>query len=450
MRIGCVLAVIAAARPASAQRPMDQPRQSAPSQPIFGGGTGAIDQSLNANLTVGYGHDVEKARGQQVVPAGVDTGPNQTLYSFTGRNIFAHGNLHYGIGFGRVSAGATVRTTAFHYMQNTTTLRVNSGASVYANVKLWRGSNVGIRHDISYAPIQYHFQAEPLTPNAVDPQGNLIQDPTLTYDPSLAGRSEFIHRTAIDFSQPLAFNITRRLSVNWGYGFQGGDEHLFGQSSHNIRVGVTYQMAKGLGLRSGYSLGFARYKTSETESEWASHGMIDAGLDFNRQLSFLRRMTVSFWTGIATLNQQGYSNFTGVGGVGLNWNISQDWNAGTNIGRDVHFVDEFQNITIGNNLSGYIHGRMTDRLFMHARVGMWSYDVAGSGDTHVGTLYTRVGVSTPLTSMLSMGADYTNALHSIGNDVVIRPGVPRERNRHSIRVHLSMFAPLFSTTRRQQ
>ena len=447
LRIGCALAVIAAAHPASAQRSMNDPPQSAPSRPLFGSGTGPIDQALNANFTLGFGHDVEKARGPQVVPPGVDPGLNQPLYAFTGQNIFAHGHLNYAASIGRVSGGASVRTTAFHYTQSTSTLRVNSGASLYANVELWRGSRVGIRHDITYAPIQYHFQTAPL--GAVDPQGNLIQDPTLTYDPALAGQSEFIHRTGIDFSQPLAFNITRKLSVNWGYSFQGGDEDLFGQSSHSLRVGLNYQAGKGLGIRSGYSVGFARYQVSPTESEWASHGMIDAGVDFNRQLSFLRRMTLSFWTGIATLNQQGVSNFTGIGGLGLNWNISHDWNAGSNISRNVQFVDEFQNITIGNNLSGYVHGALTSRLSVHGRVGMWSYDVAGSGDTHVQTLYSGVGVSTQLTSMLSLGADYSTALHSIGDDVVIRPGVPRERNRHGIRVHLSMFAPLFSTTRRQ-
>jgi hypothetical protein len=450
VRIGCAFTVLAAARPAFAQPdPRLQPRQPGPfAKPIFGSGAGPIDQSLIANLALGFGHDVEKARGPQVVPAGVD--PNQTLYAFTGQHLFGHANLHYGLGFGRLSGGASLRTTAFHYTQNSTSLRVNSGASLYVNAKLWRGSNVGVRHEITYAPIQYHFQTDPSGLNAVDPQGNLIQDPSLTFDPTLAGRSEFLHRTTIDFNQPLAFNITQRLSVNWGYAFQGGDENLFGQSSHSFRVGLAYQMAKGLALRSGYSQGFSRYRTSPTESEWTSHGTIDAGLDFSRQLSFLRRMSLSFWTGIATLNQGDHTNFTGIGGVGLGWNVGHGWNAGANISRNVQFVDEFANISLGNNLSGYVHGSLTDWLSIHGRVGTWSYDVAGSGDTHVKTLYTRIGVSSPLTSFLSAGVDYTNALHSVGDGVVIRPGVPRERNRHGIRAHLSMSAPLFSMTRRQQ
>jgi hypothetical protein len=438
VRMGCVLALLGPARTAFAQDPAGQPGPGAPpARPLFGGGPGLIDQSLTAGLSFGAGYDIERAKPESV-PAGVDP----AIFIASGQNVFAHGTLGYSAGFGRVTGGATLRSAAFYYNRATSDLRVHSGASLHADVKLWRDSRVGVRHDITYAPIQFHLQS---VAEQLDPQGNPY------FDPDLVGKAVTTHRTSLDFGQPLSLSFSRRLALDLGYSFQAGDRRVFGQASHAARAGLAYQIGRGLGLRAGYQLAFARFRTSENDSEWVKYHSFDGGLNFNKRLSLLRRLTLSFGTGVAAIRNPNATHYTMIGGARLNWNISRSWNAGVGFNRDVQFVDEFQNVAVGNRVNASLHGSLTERVSFRSTVGTWFFDVAGgSSDSRVQTIFGNVGVSTALTRFLALGADYSNSYHSVGSGVVLFPGVPRERNRHGIRVHLSLFAPLYGTTRRQQ
>jgi hypothetical protein len=57
-------------------------------------------------------------------------------------------------------------------------------------------------------------------------------------------------------------------------------------------------------------------------------------------------------------------------------------------------------------------------------------------------------LSTALTRFMNIGLDYTYYTYDFHDDIVLDPGVPHEVNRHSIRAHVTLWAPLLNRARR--
>ena len=435
--IGCVCAA-AAVEPAFAQQPPEPPGgpQQGPAQrpvrPLFGSATGSLSQSLTAGLSFGGAYDVEQAKEEPAMAA---------LFESKGRSAFGNANLSYSASSGRFSAGASVRSAGFYFKRFNTGLRVNSGFTAHGNVRLWGSSGLGASHELTYAP--YHLAsltaAELLLQEEANPH----------FDPSTLVEASINERTDISFSQPLS--LTRRLSGAVGYGFHTQRRgELWGHHQHDANATLNIGLTRGLAARVGYQYAVGRSRAGGSPGPWADIHNIDAGLNLGRRLSLWRRLDLSFRTGVAGLSDGHTTRYTITGGARLSYEISRNWMASTGFHRNVQFFDDLQAPGVANSIDAGVRGALTRRLSLHGRFVASSFDaMVGAGDNRVKSISGSVGLSASVSPLVSVGIDYSNGHHSFGRDVVLFPGVPRERSRQAIQARITVSAPLFVMSERR-
>ena len=441
---GCGFALVVHAEPALAQlptaplvpgsQPLQEPAER-PVRPLFGTGIGSFDQSLTAGLSFGGGYDVERATYR--------TGPGSLFDDeivTNGMSGYGNVNLVYAASRDRFSAGASVRGSGFYYRRYNTNLRMNSGANVQAGLRLWGSSRVGVNHDMTYAP--YHVTAL----SAAEALAEEERNPN--FDPSTLVPATWHHRTGVSFDQPIP--LTRRISGSAGYAFfRDRRGEFWSHHRHDLRGGLSFGLTRGLRARVGYAYSLGQPRSGGEPGPWASYHSIDSGLDFGRQLALSRRLNLSFRTGFATYGTAQSTHFTVTGAARLGWSISRRWYASGGFERDVQFYDDLHAVGVSNRLTGNVTGTLTRRLSLYGRLGMslMNHGV-GTGDNRVRWTYGAIGLSTSLSSQIRVGADYSNAYYSFGDDIVLFPGVPQHRHRHAITARLTLFTPLFVMTRR--
>lgn len=439
-RVGCLCALAGMALPAYAQQPDPDPPQGPPQgpaqrpmRPLFGIATGSFSQSLTAGLSFGGVYDVEEA---------ADESGAATPFESRGQSAFGNASLSYSAGAGRFNAGATVRSAGFYFNRFNTGLRHSSGVMAHGGVRLWRGSSLAGNYDLTYAP--YHLTSF-LSPAEL----LLHQETNPQFDPSALIVSSVHRRSSLDFGQPVP--LTRRLTASVGYGFQNQSRgSAWRHYQHEARTAVTIGLTRGLAARLGYRYTVGSARTGGASQRWTSIHNIDSGFDFGRRLSFWRRLSLSFRTGLAALTTGQGSHFTATGGARLTWNMSQTWSASTAFNRDVQFVDDVNAAGVANALHASVRGALTRRLSIHGRFGTSVFDAAiGTGDQRVKSTVGSVGLSARVSTHVSVGVDYSNGHHAFGRDVVLFPGVPRERSRQAVQARVTVAAPLFAMTRRQ-
>ena len=419
----------AAAPPAAAQQA--PPRAERPYRGLFGGGVGNAEQLLTFDLSVGAGYDdnifaeqgigsdPRNAKGGQFgsLSTGLSYSFNATDWTFS-----ATGNANT-----RYSPGVAEAFTT------------GAGAALGISGTVWRGGRVTASGSAGYQP--YFTLA--LVPTIIDapladapvnlPEFAALQDDRLTYG-AMVGVSQSVSRRG-----SLAFHAdANRSEFRSG---ERGDTTTIGAGG-----GYAHNLAKGLGLRLGYGFRVARTKGSSIDTRLHS---LDIGVDFSRAISFSRRTSLAFSTGSSAVTDGGDPQYHLTGAASLRHEIGRTWFAAAGYQRQVQFIDALADTYLSDGASVTLAGLVSRRLQFHSQASVgFAHPGGRSGSSEFDSYLGSVGIQYGVTRSLALGVDYAYYRYEFAPDAVLIHGFGRKLDRHSVRAHLSFWAPLLHRARR--
>jgi len=243
--------------------------------------------------------------------------------------------------------------------------------------------------------------------------------------------------------------MSRRTTLTASYHFLQGDSAYVDEKFTNqgAYAGLRYSVTRNLGLRAGYGYEQGQYLAGT--SPLRTHN-IDAGVDYNRALSFSRRTTFSFSTGTSAMNDGYTTHYQVVGGAHLNHEMGRTWNASVSYDRSFQFVQSLlQPVfydSVNANVGGLINRRLRADIGARASIGSVGLqdDAVDNGfDTYEGF----ASLSFSLSRFAELGANYTIYRYRFGSRVVLPIGVAQDVERQSVGVHVSVWAPLYNRMR---
>jgi hypothetical protein len=199
----------------------------------------------------------------------------------------------------------------------------------------------------------------------------------------------------------------------------------------------------------GYQYSDTRFGVEDRR--WRYH-LIDAGVDYAKSLSFSRRTQLAFSTGTAASSSVGddpRTNFIFTGNATLLHEIGRTWSAALAYQRGVYFAPQWQEPVMVDGASFAVGGLLSRRTRFQTGVGVsnGNFGVTGFGPRYR-AYYAVSSLDYGLSRYLSIGTTYGYYSHVFGADAVPNPGFPNSIGRHTARVHLSAWAPLYQRGRR--
>jgi hypothetical protein len=254
----------------------------------------------------------------------------------------------------------------------------------------------------------------------------------------------------VSFSGGVEANhqVSRRstLSGNYSYRFSNATDSRPAFSYHNFAGRYGYNIGRGLAARVGYGYGEGRYEGNPRRVPLHS---LDLGVDYNRSLSFSRRTTLTFGSGSSAVTVEGNTQFGIIGSARLVREIGRSWNASLQYGRNVQVVETWQQPLFTDGVSVEFGGLMTRRLQFHSSVrGSLGHVGRDTEATRVETYSGAAGLGYAFSRSLRLSADYLYYRYELGRDAAVLPNAPGQLNQQSARVTLSVWAPVFTRTRR--
>jgi hypothetical protein len=242
----------------------------------------------------------------------------------------------------------------------------------------------------------------------------------------------------------LTKNLSARTSISAHYGYRSSQ---FSGNTFNLRthdVGATFRrgMSQYASIYAGYS-----FRRGGTGGQSRIHD-IEAGLDYDRPLSFSRRTYVSLSTGSSfvqavSANPVGLpGRFRFLGSAGLRREIGQSWSARFQYRRNLSFLEGFAQpvftTSYMGNFGGYINRRTNVSLsFIHSIV-----DRAQAGTRAFGTTNASANMRFAFQRHI---AAYTDLAFSgfQSADASVSTVIPsRNVNRAQIRAGITFWIPL--------
>jgi hypothetical protein len=251
--------------------------------------------------------------------------------------------------------------------------------------------------------------------------------------------------TGVDVSQQLS-NRTR---ADAGASYARGMINDRAWTIVLLSGSVTQTISKGLAVYGGYEYGAQRDEHPTTASVLESHPRINAGVDFNRALSFARRTTLSFSTGTAGVHDRAENRtiYHLVGSVALNREFGRSWNASVMFGRNVRYIEVLSDPLFSDSLGVAVAGSFSRRVelkgVLSASTGHLGVTAGNAFDTYIGS----VQLSVAMTRHLAFGSDYVYGRLSSGVGP-ISAEVVQQLPQQSVRVYLKVWAPLITRPKR--
>ena len=430
----CVLmgAALAAAVPAHAQ----STRPERPYRGLFANGVEDPQQSLEASGSVGAGFD-----NNVVADAlGLDPGSAELNSNVKGGVGQASGSLGYTLNLDSITIGATGATTLHYYPTLGSEVTRRYFADLGVSVQATRDISVNVA--ASYMP----YSLSSLYPyDSLTGRGGMVP-PDLDLASSL--QHYFTYTGGVDYDRRL----TRRVSFDANYTFQLRDESVY--TGQYVRQGagggLTFEVSRGLDLRAGYRYDDVDYGTGRR----IRNHLIDAGVDYNRALSFSRRTTLSFNTGTTATSSPDSgaeeTEFRVVGGAELNHEIGRTWSASLGYSRDVHLDAAWGDIVSSDGVVATLSGLINRRVDFQssARVSGGAIGLSTADDNRYESYSGSASLGYALTRHVNLSLSYLYYRHRFDQGVVLPPDFANTFNRHSVRASVSVWAPLFQRGRR--
>lgn len=424
-------AALVAAGPAFAQTTQTS-RPERPYRGLFASGTDNASETLvgNVSLSGGYDDNLRAASGGGRIAA-ADEARKGMLGMFTG-------SLSYSRQSDAFTLSASAATGTRYYPGTLTDSVRSSQARVALTARPWSGTSVSgrvgaVRQPDTFANL---FTSAAEAPVDDIPAAELDTLPAVDYYVAYDGGLTMQHKVGARTTLGALYGM-RRTS---GRGTRGEFVHQRGGAL------ATHQLARGLSVRAGYTYAGVNY----ADGGHTPNHLIDAGVNYNRSLSFSRRTTLSFGTGTTATRTHDTLRYRLVGHARLNHEIGRTWNAFAAYSRRVLLHESWQEPVLANGLTAGFGGLISRRLEFTttARAAFGSVGVDNTGGNRFDTYYGSAALSYALARYMNVGLTYAYYRHHADASVVLPPDYPRTFDRQSIRATVNLWAPLFQRARR--
>jgi hypothetical protein len=436
---------------ASAQLRPDRPYRG-----LFGGGapTG-VGQSLAVTGSIGSGWD-DNSLGRG---GNLDSfRPSDFNRAVRGTSGYAAAGLQYGLNLGRVGLTAGVSTHARYYEKLDPSLVRRDYVHASASVGLFRG--LSAHGSTTYGPYEVgRIFDQPAIPDAADDLDSVAPDATLP-----SAREHYLsYNLGVRMSESIP--ISRRGSLSGSYRVrqrrsdvpEGGvvlDEQERPTSrgreytGHTATVAYTHRLSGNLSLRAGYRIDQAWYATTADEEERRTTlHFIDAGVHYNRTLSFSRRTSVAFRTGTVVIDNPtglGDPRLQLTGRAVLTHELGRSWDATLTYARGVTLSEIWPEPITYDAVIARVGGQITRRMQFSASArtarGNSGFNATDSNSFDWVAAGASLGLA--LSRYVNLVGRYSYYMHDFGNAALLAPGIPPDVGRHSGGVHLTFWAPL--------
>jgi hypothetical protein len=285
------------------------------------------------------------------------------------------------------------------------------------------------------------FQLSPLFLQVFEPQLGEVSVPDLDLVNSLD--TYLRYGGGISVSQKMS----RRATFSASYTQQRADRGASSGAFVNQVAGggLSYNLGRGLDLHGGYRYGEVRFDDDSTRD----HHAIDAGVNYNRSLSFSRRTELSFSTGTAAVQSEDRLRFTATGNATLKHEIGRSWTAWVAYSRQLLINETWPEPVIADSVSagfgGLISRRMQFTSVVRGALGKQGLERNAPGfDTAQAAATVRYGI----TRFMSLGVTYSYYQQRFDEGAQLSVGTPASAERHSVRATVGLWAPLFQRVRR--
>ena len=408
-------------------------RPERPYRGLFGGGAAAgAGHSISVNGSIGGGYDDNILLDQQ--------GPGSSgnvARPVAGTLGSASASLSYAANLGRFSFGANAGSSTRYYPSQDRAFITAHSAGLGLQAPIGQRTSFTLSQSASYMPFTFVY----VLPFTDDLTFDQFAPPPLDL---VTSRGEFLSHST---SATLSRQFSRRLSGNASYAYSGSDSSLYGAplSRHSGAGGLTFSLSQGLGLNFGYRRMEAR---SGAGGRSYSQDSVDAGINYQRALSFSRRTTLAFGTGSSAVSSGDRTQYRVTGAVNLNHEVGRTWLATAGYTRGVRFVETllepvFQDAVMAG-FGGLVNQRVQVQTSVRGSVGQLGFSNRNNFDTYVAS----AGAAVAITQHVNFGLNYSIYRYQFNGDALLPPGVPAEVNRQSVRATISVWAPLLNTGRR--
>jgi hypothetical protein len=432
------VALLVWAAPAVAQAP----RPERPYRGLFGSGTGDAGQLLTATASVGAGFDDNVladalGRSTPVVSSAARAGTVTTMSA----------GLAYSVETDAMTMGLSAGSSARYYPGNSTKFVRGSQGRMTLGMSPRTGTSVALGLSVASQPYQFSS----LYPLIFEQVG---EAPIPDLDIVATSETYVSYGGSASVSQ----RVSRRLSFGASYAQRRADRNALVNSIGEVRdgregqfinqtagAGLTYNIGRGLDVRSGYTYGEARYGDERTRE----HHSIDAGVNYNRSLSISRRTVLSFATGSSGVRSEERLRFMLTGNVALQHEIGRTWNAQVGYSRQVLINETWPEPVLADSVSVGVGGLITRRVQFVAvargALGRLGVDRNAPG---FDSAHASASINYALGRFVNLGVTYSYYQQHFGEGMRLSQRTLTSADRQSVRATVNMWAPLFQRARR--
>ena len=181
------------------------------------------------------------------------------------------------------------------------------------------------------------------------------------------------------------------------------------------------------------------------------HPRTSFGVDYSKPLSFSRRTTLSYSTGMAGMYDRNLdqSKYELIGSVNLGREIGRTWLASLNYSRDVRYIEFVGEPLLGNYVTAGLEGSFSRRLLFETKFGGSSgyLGLTKEDITKTEMYFGAVKLSVALTRMVSLTTDYGYYRYTLPVHELL--DVPGGRGKYQVfRTYLQLWVPLLTHRKR--
>lgn len=429
-----VFALCVIAMPAAAFAQV--PRPERPYKGLFGSSqTGDTEQSLSAQVSTGGGFD-DNVYVDQEARIGL---PNNPRNGTASQYASGSGSLSYSLSRKSLSLFASGSSSAQYYFQMDDGLVTTYGGHVGLSWAMSSRSRLTLSQGLTYQPLS----AFAFFPDVIELEPGDTPSPTSQELGGHFGTTRERYLTTnggVDFTRTLS----KRSSVSFSFYHARNDYSAtnFDVRDTSIAGRFTRSLSKGLGLRLGYAYRTTDYGGGIGGPKAYDARTIDAGVDYNRSLSFSRRTKLSFATGTGAYNDQANTFYIVTGNVHLNREIGRTWNASLRYDRGVNVDNQLRQPTVSDSLSAGFGGLISRRVQYHASAGAARGYVGFTNSSDYTSYTASTGIGFDVSRNTSLSVDYAFYNYGFAAAGLTPIGVPQKLTRNTVQANLNFWLPL--------
>jgi hypothetical protein len=428
-----LLAALSTAGPAFAQAPVPAARSERPYRGLFGGGVGDAEQLLSLGFSLSSGYD-DSAPGT-IAGTDLTAVPLDSTYKpgWYGQGAVA---LRYSLSRQKISFGASVSTLGRYSPSDDRTVLKTHVAGVGANILPRPGTEIRLTESVSLQP----YLLLTSFPGIGDAEVGQVALPTLEYG---TDRRHYLSETTTALlTQKLSHRTTARATYLYKVSrFPAG----FVDFATQVAGGdVSYNLAKGLALRAGYTLNQGMYYFPDSHVRRLKAENIEGGIEFNRALSFSRRTTLAFQTGTARVTDAGHATYRLTGLARLGYEVGRTWALSVAYDRSVSFSEIFQQPVFTDGVNAGVNGLITRRVSLRTSVGTGRGEIGVTGPGRGFNHYTTSAVlGVAVTRNFEVGLEHVYYVYGFQSGVALPEGLAKDLHRQNIKIYGTLWEPLF-------